>query len=206
MSRHIFDKCVTVSMKHFVVDSNKVFVCHSISTSPPLQLEGDRGRNKIHAINLLRLRKDFVDSRDRFRLQFSHASTIAPCSARAREKEKKVRQAEKNNSCIDLDLARLLSQQYSCQESCKVGGTPSPRHETLLYHVPSGAVKRKKIFISIPRSRLAWFPLSRPQGNDEKNLEKNRKISCRIPAHLVDCPPSVNHNTLQKEKHYGSST
>ena len=80
-------------MKHFVVDSNNVFVRHSVSTSPSLQLEGDRGRNKIHTIHLLRLGKDFLDSLDRFRLQFSHALTIAPCTARTREKVKKVRQA-----------------------------------------------------------------------------------------------------------------
>jgi hypothetical protein len=42
-------------------------------------------------------------------LQFSHALTIAPCTTRAREKVKKVRQAEKNNSRIDLELAWFLS-------------------------------------------------------------------------------------------------
>jgi len=31
-------------------------------------------------------------------------------------------------------------------------------------------------------------------------LKKNHFPACKIPPHPVDCPPSVNHNTLQKEK------
>lgn len=86
MSRHIFDKRITIPVQHIIVDSDKILVCHSISAALTLQLESDRGHRKLHAVHLLRFGEDFSDSFDCFLLQFCHALTITPCPCSSREK------------------------------------------------------------------------------------------------------------------------
>jgi len=91
----IIDKSISIGMKHIIVESNFIQKTLSITSATTLQLEADRREVEAHVVKLGSHVEGFVDSFDRFRLQFSHALTIAPCSVRAREKVKKVRQAKK---------------------------------------------------------------------------------------------------------------
>ena len=86
----VIDKSISIGMKHIIVESNFIQKTLSITSATALQLEADCGQDEAHVVKLASHVVGFVDSLDCFALQFSHASTIAPCSARAREKEKKV--------------------------------------------------------------------------------------------------------------------
>jgi len=86
----VIDKSISIGMKHIIVESNFIQKTLSITSATALQLEADCGEDEAHVVKFASHVVGFVDSLDCFALQFSHASTIAPCSARAREKEKKV--------------------------------------------------------------------------------------------------------------------
>ena len=88
MSRHILDKSITIPVQHFIVDSNEIFVCHSVTATLALELEGDRGQLEVDAVHPVRVGEDLFDSFDCFDLKFSHAYRLAPCTTRARKKIK----------------------------------------------------------------------------------------------------------------------
>ena len=91
----VVDECVTVGMKHFIVERNFVAVIRGIPCAATFQLEADGGQVEIFRVKLRCGLKRIVDSVDRFGLKFSHGLTIAPCTSRAR---KKVRFSRINNA------------------------------------------------------------------------------------------------------------
>jgi len=109
MAGSIVNKNITMFVKKSVVESELVVSWNNVTSATAFQPEADDGEGERNSIDILGFGVDFFDSFDCFRLQFSHALRLAPCTTRAREKVKKVRQAEKNNSRIDLELARFLS-------------------------------------------------------------------------------------------------
>ena len=90
MAGSIVDELVAISMQQIIVESQFERRRHNVTSATAFELETDRWKPESHVVDNLSLRENVMDSFDRFALQFSHASTIAPCSARAREKEKKV--------------------------------------------------------------------------------------------------------------------
>jgi hypothetical protein len=118
----VIDKSISIGMKHIIVESNFIQKTLSVTSATTLQLEADHREVEAHVVKLGSHVVGFVDSFDRFRLQFSHALTIAPCTTSAREKSKKVCQAEKNNFRIGLELARFLPEQDVCQVELQSGG------------------------------------------------------------------------------------
>ncbi len=82
----VIDKSISIGMKHIIVESNFIHKTLSITSATALQLEADCGQDEAHVVKLGSHVVGFVDSLDRFRLQFSHAYRLAPCTTRAREK------------------------------------------------------------------------------------------------------------------------
>jgi hypothetical protein len=73
-------------MKHIIVESNFIQKTLSITSATTLQLEADHREVEAHVVKLGSHVERFVDSLDRFRLQFSHAFRLAPCTTSSREK------------------------------------------------------------------------------------------------------------------------
>lgn len=90
MARSIVDELVAISMEQLVVKNKFEKRRHNITSATAFQLEADRWQLEGHVVDNLSLRENVMDSFDRFALQFSHASTIPPCTVSAREKEKKL--------------------------------------------------------------------------------------------------------------------
>ncbi len=91
----VIDKSISIGMKHIIVKSNFIQKTLSITSATTLQLEADCGQDEAHVVKFGSHVERFVDSLDRFRLQFSHAFRLAPCTTSSREKIKKVCQAKK---------------------------------------------------------------------------------------------------------------
>ena len=73
----VVDECVTVGMKHFIVERNFVAGVGGIPCTATFQLEADGGQVEIFRVKLRCGLKRIVDSVDRFGLKFSHGLTIA---------------------------------------------------------------------------------------------------------------------------------
>mgnify|MGYP003348009332 CR=1 FL=1 len=86
----VVDEIVTVSVEQNVVESEFLVSRDNVPSTATLELETDCRKLQCDVVNGLGLFIDLADSLDRFGLQFSHGLTIAPCTVRAREKEKKI--------------------------------------------------------------------------------------------------------------------
>ena len=141
---------------------------NGVTCATAFQPEADDRKGERNAVNLLGLGVNFSDSLQCFALHFSHGYTVAPCTVSSREKIKKVRQAKFFNSRADLDLARRLLKQISCQESYKQGGTPSPQGETLIITQTPGARQAfKNIYFHVFRE-LGTILVAQPRSSSKK--------------------------------------
>ncbi len=76
----VIDKSISIGMKHIIVESNFIQKTLSITSATTLQLEADRRKVEAHVVKLGSHVVGFVDSLNRFRLQFSHAYRLAACT------------------------------------------------------------------------------------------------------------------------------
>ena len=95
MAGSVVNKIITMFVKKSVVESELVVSWNNVTSATAFELETYDWKSQGDAIDILGLRVDFLDSFDRFALQFSHAFRLAPCTVSTREKIKKVRQAKK---------------------------------------------------------------------------------------------------------------
>ena len=86
MAGSIVNKNITMFVKKIVVESELVVSWNNVTSATAFQPEADDGEGERNSIDILGFGVDFFDSFDRFRLQFSHALRLAPCTIRAREK------------------------------------------------------------------------------------------------------------------------
>jgi hypothetical protein len=91
MAGNRVDESVTVGVKHFIVECDFVRNKLGVTSATTLQLEADGGHDEVMLVKLRSDSERFRDLVDCSALQFSHALTIAPCTARARKKVKSSR-------------------------------------------------------------------------------------------------------------------
>ena len=88
MAGSVVNKIITMFVKKSVVESELVVSWNNVTSATAFELETYDWKSQGDAIDILGLRVDFLDSFDRFALQFSHAFRLAPCTVSSREKIK----------------------------------------------------------------------------------------------------------------------